>query len=215
MRFYTSQLLAGVLATISVVNAHVKVVYPALRGPNVSKDQILFCGGYNNTGTRVPFPLNNGFILFTTGHPHWTVGVQISTVANPDSFDDFHIANGSDQLVVPYYQSQGTQGCIPVNIGALGLPGVGNGSNVTLQLVQDGTDGNLYQCMDLTLSSSFTTPSDVQCVNITAIPSSTSSGAPTPTSSSTGQTSGGVLGSMQISGLLGLSALGFLLSNLV
>lgn len=44
MRFHISQLLAGVLATVSVVNAHVKVVYPALRGPDVSKDQILFCG---------------------------------------------------------------------------------------------------------------------------------------------------------------------------
>jgi hypothetical protein len=44
MRFYTTQLLAGVLATVSVVNAHVNIVYPALRGPDVSKDQILFCG---------------------------------------------------------------------------------------------------------------------------------------------------------------------------
>lgn len=44
MRFYTSQVLAAVLATISVVDAHVNVVYPALRGPDVSKDQVLFCG---------------------------------------------------------------------------------------------------------------------------------------------------------------------------
>ena len=29
-------------------------------------------GGYNTTGTRVPFPLNDAFVLFTTGHPHWT-----------------------------------------------------------------------------------------------------------------------------------------------
>lgn len=92
MRFYTTQLLAGVLATISVVNAHINIVYPALRGPNISKDQILFCGrwistmsplvsvssglrfsgGYNNNGTRVPFPLGNAFVLFKTAHPTWT-----------------------------------------------------------------------------------------------------------------------------------------------
>jgi len=92
MRFSITQLLAGVLATISVVNAHVTIVYPALRGPNVSKNQILFCGqcistmtplllvsspvhfpgGYNNTGTRVPFPLGEAFVLFTTAHPTWT-----------------------------------------------------------------------------------------------------------------------------------------------
>jgi len=92
MRFYITQLLAGVLATVSVVNAHVNITYPALRGPNVSKDQILFCGqwilvtsplvlvssglqfpgGYNSTGTRVPFPLGDAFVLFRTGHPEWT-----------------------------------------------------------------------------------------------------------------------------------------------
>ena len=44
MRFTTTQVLAGVLATIPAVNAHVKVVYPGLRGPDVSKDQVLFCG---------------------------------------------------------------------------------------------------------------------------------------------------------------------------
>jgi hypothetical protein len=92
MRAYTATLWVVVLAMISAATAHVKIVYPALRGPNVSKDQVLFCGqylhplascplshpsihfvgGYNNTGTRVPFPLSNGFVLFTTGHPHWT-----------------------------------------------------------------------------------------------------------------------------------------------
>jgi len=95
-----------------------------------------------HTGLVSPWHAYTLFLWFT---PLFTVGVQISTVANPDSFDDFHTANGSDQLAVPYYESQGTQGCIPVNISALGLPGVTDGSNVTLQLVQDGTSGNLYQ----------------------------------------------------------------------
>ena len=75
----------------------------------------------------------------------FAVGIQISTVPNPDSFDDFHTSNGSDQLAVPYFEGQGTQGCIPVSVGALNLPGIGDGSNVTLQIVQDGSDGSLYQ----------------------------------------------------------------------
>jgi len=216
MRANTVTLWVVVLAMISAATAHVKIVYPALRGPNVSKDQVLFCGGHNNTGTRVPFPLSNGFVLFTTGHPHWTVGIQISTAENPSSFADFHTTNGSDQLAVPYFKGQGSQGCIPVNISSLDLPDVTNGSNVTLQFVQDGSDGNLYQCMDLTLSSDFNISSDVQCSNITTIPSSTSSptssGNPAATSSTQG---GGALGSMQISGLLGLSAFGFFLSNFI
>ena len=77
--------------------------------------------------------------------PPFTVGIQISTVANPSSFNDFHTANGSDQLAVPYFKGQGPQGCIPINIGALGLSGVSDGSNVTLQFIQDGSDGQLYQ----------------------------------------------------------------------
>ena len=44
MRFSITQVLAAVLAAISAVNAHMNVVYPALRGPNVSKNQVLFCG---------------------------------------------------------------------------------------------------------------------------------------------------------------------------
>ena len=66
--------------------------------------------------------------------------------------------------------------------------------------------------MDLTLSSDFTIPSDVKCVNITTSPNATSSSTPSPTG--TGQSGGGALGSMQMSGLLGLSALLFFLSNL-
>ena len=88
---------------------------------------------------------STGTLPCSRSPPFFTVGIQISTLANPDSFDAFHTANGSDQLAVPYYQSQGTQGCVPTNIGALGLPGVGDGSNVTLQFVQDGSDGKLYQ----------------------------------------------------------------------
>lgn len=63
--------------------------------------------------------------------------------------------------------------------------------------------------MDLTLSSTFKIPSDVKCANISQFdPSATHSGSPTPT----GQ-GGGASSSMQVSGLLGLSALGFFFSN--
>ena len=84
-------------------------------------------------------------ILPLSSSPLFSVGIQISTDANPNSFDNFHTSNGGDQLAVPYFQGQGTQGCVPVSIGTLGLPGVADGSNVTLQFVQDGSDGSLYQ----------------------------------------------------------------------
>ena len=99
-----------------------------------------------------PVSLQHGYTPFSHSSP-FSVGIQISTVADPDSFDDFHTANGSDQLAVPYFQGQGTQGCVPINIGALGLPGVGDESNVTLQFVQDGSDGSLYQVRQTLRSS--------------------------------------------------------------
>lgn len=211
MRLHIAQLCV-VLVAISAVTGHINLVYPALRGPNVAKNQIYFCGGYNNSGTRAPFPLSDGFVLFTTGHPQWTVGIQISTASDPSSFNDFHNVNGSDQLAVNYFEGQGSQACIPVHIEALGLPGVTDGSNVTLQFVMDATDGQLYQCMDLTLSSTFMIPSNVTCTNITTVNSSSTSSTPNPTSTSQG---GGALGLMKTSGLLSLAALVFLLSNFI
>ena len=93
MPIHITQLCVVLLATISAVTAHIKILYPALRGPNVAQNQPLFCGehvaaigslillspcsirfagGYNNTGTRAAFPLNTGFVLYATAHPVWT-----------------------------------------------------------------------------------------------------------------------------------------------
>ena len=44
MHTYTTRLFFVVLATVSAVSAHIKIVYPALRGPNVAANQPLFCG---------------------------------------------------------------------------------------------------------------------------------------------------------------------------
>jgi len=72
-------------------------------------------------------------------------GVIISTVPNPNSFDNFTV-NGERQFV-RYFAKEEAAGtfCIPLNISAAGLDGVKDGSNVTIQVVFDGGDGNLYQ----------------------------------------------------------------------
>lgn len=64
--------------------------------------------------------------------------------------------------------------------------------------------------MDLTLYSGLKVPFDLKCVNQTAFnPNATHLDNPAPT----GQF-GGALSSMRVSGLLGLSALGFFFFNL-
>lgn len=69
----------------------------------------------------------------------------ISTVSNPNNFDNF-TANGQQQLVRGFaHEDNAGTFCMPLNISAANIPGVGDGSNVTIQVVFEGGDGNLYQ----------------------------------------------------------------------
>jgi len=190
MRFTSIPVLTSIFATISVVNAHFNITYPTVRGPFNEDNEPNFCDSYTNAGARTPFPLTDGYIAFITSHPSWTAGVLISTKADPTSFNDFHNATGGDQLAVPYFQATGVSTCIKVEIGSLGLQGAGDGANVTLQVVFNGGDGVLYQCSDVTLSSSFKVPSSVvsACSNQTSN-TATSSGSGSPTSSGSGSSS--------------------------
>ena len=74
--------------------------------------------------------------------------VLISIVQDPTNFSVF--SNGSDAsnipFAVPFFQTSGEgAACIPIDIGKLGISGVGNGTNVTIQVQFDGGDGNLFQ----------------------------------------------------------------------
>ncbi|KIJ07689.1 hypothetical protein PAXINDRAFT_50652, partial [Paxillus involutus ATCC 200175] len=142
----------------------------------VAKQEPTFCDGYNDAvPNRTVFPLSNGLINFNSGHPEWTVGVIVSTKQDPTSFADFNSSSGL-QLVVPYFQQSGTgKFCFPVDLAKAGVPGIQDGANVTIQMIYDSGDGQLYQCADLTLSASVTVPSNAtSCTNVTASASPTS-----------------------------------------
>lgn len=67
------------------------------------------------------------------------VGVIVSTVQNPTSFNNFSQA-------VPFFQTTGEgPACFPLNLASSGVNGLNNGVNATLQFVFDGGDGTLYQ----------------------------------------------------------------------
>ena len=71
---------------------------------------------------------------------------MLSTAPSPTSFSDFRTASGADQLVVDYFQGNGTVGCIHLVPTAAGIPGVQNGTDLTFQVVfDDGSGGTLYQ----------------------------------------------------------------------
>jgi len=180
------------LGLASVASAHFQLQYPEPRGVFVDTNEPSFCDGYTNAvPNRTVFPLNNGVISLNSEHPLWTVGVLVSTKPNPSSFNDFNNANGSNQLAVNFFQTSG-QGpmCFNIDLSKSGISGVTDGANVSIEVAFDGGDGQLYQCADLTLSSSATVPSNAtsSCKNVTSAEvNTTASGtAASPTGSQTG-----------------------------
>ncbi|KAJ3552429.1 hypothetical protein NM688_g4153 [Phlebia brevispora] len=218
MQFKPLLVLSGLCAAVS---AHFHLQYPPPRGLFVMNNEPTFCDGYpHSVSNRTVFPLNGGFISLTSEHPVWTLGVILSPLSDPPTFQNFTEA-------VPFFQVNGEGAyCFPVDLAAAGISGVTDGANITIQLEFDGGDGTLFQCADLTLSSSVTIPNNVSCTNATGdsvqtlpasatptIPSgsgtpvatsnssSTSSGAPAATSSSAALAQSAVT----FSGLLGLA----------
>ncbi|KAF9643645.1 hypothetical protein BDM02DRAFT_3123116 [Thelephora ganbajun] len=224
----TSSVLVTAFAAVSVVNAHFSITFPGVRGPFNEDNEPQFCDGYTAPANRTRFPLTNGFITWEASHGSWTIGVLLSTSTSPTSFGNFHTSSGGDQLVVGYFQGTGTSGCIRIMPTAAGISGIQNGSNVTLQMVFDGGDGRLYQCMDVTLDDQYRIPTDVRCANPQGQPPSNSSSSPSSTQSgssslvktgtsggtssptSTGSPSKGGAVVTAVNGLLGLGLAGVL-----
>ncbi|KAK0198618.1 hypothetical protein F5146DRAFT_1020390 [Armillaria mellea] len=171
-----------------VTRAHFRLLYPPPRGVFVSDNEPNFCGGYTNAvGNRSQFPLSGGFFSLSTGHTGFTAGVLLSTAQNPTSFDNF-TSNGEQQLVRPWArEANGGTFCIPLPLNSTGIAGVEDGANVTIQIVLDGSDGSLYQCADLILSSSYEITSNVTCSNTTTITSTTGSASASSTTTAASQ----------------------------
>ncbi|KAH9982245.1 hypothetical protein BGW80DRAFT_1262378 [Lactifluus volemus] len=171
MRFFAFALL---ISSITVVNAHFQLAFPTPRGVFVDDAEVNFCDNYvNAVDNRTSFPLSGGVVTLNSEHPKWTLGILISTVQDPTSFDNFTTTSGQQQLARNFATGSGEGGfCIPLPLNNTGISGVQNGANVTIQLMFNGGDGNLFQCADLTLSNSATIPSSVSCSNATNVKSS-------------------------------------------
>ncbi|KAF9535573.1 hypothetical protein CPB83DRAFT_841987 [Crepidotus variabilis] len=164
------KMLTLIFCLIASASAHFHLLYPGPRGAFVAQNELQFCGNLPEVTTnRTTFPLSGGYINIQTGHPNWLLGVIISTDADPNTWEDFNIAGTNNQQFVKYYGKQANPGtyCIPLDLKASGIAGVQEGSNVTIQAIFQGGDGNLYQCADLTLSANASPPSDQPCKNVT------------------------------------------------
>ncbi|TEB39303.1 hypothetical protein FA13DRAFT_465677 [Coprinellus micaceus] len=202
--------IASVALFAAGASAHFRLNYPEPRGVFVAANEVNFCGGYvNAVSNRSTYPLSGGVFTINTGHAGFTVGVLLSTEQNPNSWESFSL-NETQTFVRDYAREEGAGTfCIPLDIAGANIPGAVDGANVTIQVVFEGGDGNLYQCADLTLSSSFTTPSSVTCANETVSGHSESSTSTAPSTSSTSGSSGNS-GVGQVQYLSGLTAAGSL-----
>ncbi|KAH9964448.1 hypothetical protein BC827DRAFT_1127694 [Russula dissimulans] len=194
MRFATLALLSG---AITVVNAHFQLAYPPPRGPFDDDNEVNFCDSYvDAVSNRSEFPLKGGFVTLNSEHVSWSLGILLSTVQDPTSFNNFTNSSGQEQLARNFASATGEGGfCIPLDLSNTGISGVADGANVTIQLLYNGGDGSLYQCADLTLSSNFTIPSNITCSN-----SSTTSTSSSP--SSTGKNSANEVATTGVTGVL-------------
>ncbi|KAJ6605122.1 hypothetical protein B0H10DRAFT_2076904 [Mycena sp. CBHHK59/15] len=157
---------------IAVANAHFQLQFPLPRGPFVEDDEPNFCDGYDSAvSNRTVFPLTGGFWSLNSEHTSWTAGVTLSTKADPANFEDF-------STVIPFFQASG-EGifCFNLDFSKTNATGLKDGQNVTLEIVFDGGDGQLYQCADLTLSSTAKIASTVSCKNTTSTDSDSDSSA--------------------------------------
>ncbi|KAJ7630708.1 hypothetical protein FB45DRAFT_916328 [Roridomyces roridus] len=173
----TTLMLASLVA---LANAHFQMMFPPPRGPFVEDDEPNVCDGYSKVVNRTVFPLTGGFYTLNSEHASWVVGVTLSTAAAPDAFTDF---TGITNFVKA--SGEGTF-CLPLDLSKTNATGLQDGMNVTLEIVFDGGDGELFQCVDLTLSSNASF-SNIACSNGTS--SSSASGSATASGSSPSSTS--------------------------
>ncbi|KIJ38191.1 hypothetical protein M422DRAFT_259099 [Sphaerobolus stellatus SS14] len=142
-----------------------------------------------SNGTRSPFPLKDGWVSITTGHPKSCFTVVVSFEISPSTFAEFYkTTNGTDIPALHPFTNLCTKDslCIPVNVADTGLPEAKNGTNATSLQFNSG-DGNLFQGADVVLSDSSYLPSDAKCINSAGIfiESSLSSTSTSPASSFT------------------------------
>ncbi|KAL8763155.1 MAG: hypothetical protein Q9184_000958 [Pyrenodesmia sp. 2 TL-2023] len=148
-------LIIAFLASVS--SAHFTLDFPPARSSNDDSQSTFPCGGHNSIASeRTPFPLSGGPIQMTMGHDR--SAVQVLIALGNDATEAFNT------VLVPTTQEEGIgQFCLS-NVQIPESLGVEEGDNATIQVVTNGDPtGGLYNCADITFSSTNTTLSE--CTN--------------------------------------------------
>ncbi|KAL8953031.1 MAG: hypothetical protein Q9222_001081 [Ikaeria aurantiellina] len=142
---------------ISLVSAHFTLDYPEARGFDEDQVNSFPCGGQNTvSASRTAWPLAGGPIQLTMEHDR--AAVQVLLALGNDATDAFNT------ILVPTTQEEGIgRFCLSDVKLPEGLT-VQEGDNATIQVVTNGDpSGGLYNCADITFSSTNSTASE--CTN--------------------------------------------------
>ncbi|KAG2228731.1 hypothetical protein INT48_001165 [Thamnidium elegans] len=159
----TNRLLSLLAITLismqSIALAHFTMTYPSSRGFDTLKEPLAPCGGYDTlSAQRVQMPLKSSFIQIDSGHTAYTFVVYAllkNDPVNPDFIPSnlVQVAQGG--------RSYPEGACLPLTFSE----SVQANTNVTLQVVYNGGDGLLYQCVDALLVDSAPSFDVSKCVN--------------------------------------------------
>ncbi|KAL8802960.1 MAG: hypothetical protein Q9223_006427 [Gallowayella weberi] len=152
-------ILLTVPVLASLISAHFTLDFPQVRGYDEEKLGTFPCGGQDTVSSnRTAWPLDGGSVQLKMGHDHAAVQVLLALGNNPGS--NFNV------VLVPTTQEEGIgQFCLSNVKVPQGL-GVKDGDNATIQVVTNGDpSGGLYNCADITFSSSNSSSSTSKCTN--------------------------------------------------
>ncbi|KAL8925009.1 MAG: hypothetical protein Q9208_003693 [Pyrenodesmia sp. 3 TL-2023] len=138
----------------AVSSAHFTLDFPPARSSDDESQSTFPCGGHNSVASeRTPFPLSGGPIQMTMGHDR--SAVQVLIALGNDATEAFNT------VLVPTTQEEGIgQFCLS-NVQIPESLGVREGDNATIQVVTNGDPtGGLYNCADITFSSTNATLSE-------------------------------------------------------
>ncbi|KAI5851205.1 hypothetical protein DFP73DRAFT_454072, partial [Morchella snyderi] len=133
----------------AAVSAHFSLTYPTSRGDSDETQAESPCGGLNTpSNERSLWSTTGGTLKFEAGHDEAETAVYLAIGNNPTA-NDFNIT------LSPVFMQIGLGAfCWNTLTVPDGTPGVADGANATIQVVQRGhTGGGLYNCADITFTT--------------------------------------------------------------
>ncbi|KAK4513326.1 Ribosome biogenesis ATPase rix7 [Mucor velutinosus] len=154
--------LVVALVSLQSVLAHYTITYPNSRGFDETKEPTAPCGGFDTVGTRTPFPLKGGFVEISSGHTSYSYVVNL-LVENAPTTADFSNSTANVQVATGS-RSYPQAACLSLDNLSKNAAAKA-GANATIQVVYNGGDGELYQCIDVTLADNVGNWNNSMCVN--------------------------------------------------